>query len=579
MFKNIGILNILKGGSLMKFGKILISFFIIVLALGAVSASQETDNNLTVIDEAMVVEDNNLAVTADDMPVGDDNSTDEGDEYSNGTDDSKKPITADDFFVYTKKSLAAQDDDWDEPQILVADFPENGTLKIFVNDKLKFTKKVDAQKVEFVSVDIDGVKQKLGVKTVGKDYKISIKYVMVNKTVDLADYSFSLYDEDAVYKNNPIFVDDLMILEDNNCAVSVTDPNARYVVGTVKVTINGKKVYSKSFNASNKIRYLDIKSSEFSKGYKPGKYKVKVTYASNTGKSYSATQKVRFVKTVPEIYAPEKMSVGENQSIIITSARGTTGTATLYRAVVKTYYGDHIKGYKKVAKLLDVNIVNGYAKISLNNLTTGKYGFILEYNVEGYKNSQEFSVEVVNNSEGFSVKVVPSQIGFGETVKVKAYGQENVSYLYGYIDVDNNPYVAELKIMSGYASKILYGLKVGKHTVRVHFDNGKIYFSKTFDVVVKKSDISLVLEKTNVKKSASKLKLTATLKIKGKAAKYKEVTFKFNKKTFKAKTNKKGIATVSIAKKHYKNLRVGKKVSYQVSYEKVVVNRLAKVLK
>jgi hypothetical protein len=96
----------------MKFAKILISFFIIVLALGAVSASQETDNNLTAIDDAMIVEDSNLAVAADDITVGDGNSTDDGnadeniaDESGNGTDDSKKPITADDFFVYTKKIL------------------------------------------------------------------------------------------------------------------------------------------------------------------------------------------------------------------------------------------------------------------------------------------------------------------------------------------------------------------------------------------------------------------------------------------------------------------------------------------
>ncbi len=122
-------------------------------------------------------------------------------------------------------------------------------------------------------------------------------------------------------------------------------------------------------------------------------------------------------------------------------------------------------------------------------------------------------------------------------------------------------------------------MKVGKHTVRVRFEGDDYHFSKTFDVVVKKSDILLTLEKVNVKKSASKLKLTANLKFKGKAAKYKEVTFKFNKKTFKVKTNKKGIATVSIAKKHYKNLKVGKNVSYLVSYGKTVTLKTAKVVK
>lgn len=563
----------------MQFRKILFACLIIILTLGAVSASQ-TDNNLTDIDDAMIVEDSNSTVAGDETVVVDENSTDAGDvnnDTVNGTDDSKRPITADDFFVYTTKSLATEDDEWDEPQILVSDFPENGTLKIFVNDKLKFNKKVDAQNVEFVSLDIDGVKRGLGIKTLG-NYKISIKYAMSNQTVNLADYSFLLYSEDERDANNPISIYDFLTLKENGNAIRVTDPKARYVVGTVKVAINGKNVYSRSFKASNKIRYLYINSFDIAKGYDPGKYKVKVTYASSTGKSYSLTQKVKFIKTIPDIYAPEKMSVGEKQSIIIKSAKGTSGTASIYQAVVKTFEDVYIKGYKKVGKLFDVDIVNGYASIPLNNLTTGIYGFIVEYNVEGYKDSQELSVEVLNNSEGFSAKVVPSQISFGETVKVKAYG-ENMSYVYGYIDIDTSQFEGTLKLMSGYASKVFYGLKVGKHAVRVWFDDGITYFSKTFDVVVKKSNISLTLEKVNVKKSASKLKITANLKINGKAAKYKEVTFKFNKKTFKVKTNKKGIATVSIAKKHFKNLKVGKKVSYLVSYGKVITLKTAKVVK
>lgn len=566
----------------MKFGKIIFACLIIILTLGAVSASQ-TDNNLTAIGDAMVVEDSNLAVAGDEIALGDGNTIDSGDvnenvgnESVNGTDDSKKPITADDFFVYTEKSLATEEDDWTEPQILVSDFPENGTLKIFVNGKLKFNKNVDAQKVEFVSVDIDGVKRGLGIKTLG-NHKISIKYAMSNQTVNLADYSFLLYSEDERDANNPISIYDFMTLKENGDAIRVTDPKTRYVVGTVKVAINGKNVYSKSFKASNKIRYLYIYSFDIAKGYNLGKYKVKVTYASSTGKSYSLTNKVKFIKTIPDIYAPEKMSVGEKQSIIIKSAKGTSGTASIYQAVVKTFEDLYIKGYKKVGKLFDVDIVNGYASIPLNNLTYGRYGFIVEYNVEGYKNSQELSVDVLNNSELFSVKV-PSEISFGEPLKVKGYGQ-NMSYIYGYIDIDDEEYAGELKLMSGYASEVFYGLKVGKHTVRVWFDNGISYFSKTFDVIVKKSNMSLTLEKVNVKKSASKLKITANLKINGKAAKYKEVTFKFNKKTFKVKTNKKGIATVSIAKKHYKNLKVGKKVSYFVSYGKFTAVRTVKVIK
>ena len=54
----------------MKFGRIIFACLIIILTLGAVSASQ-TDNNLTAIGDAMVVEDSNLAVAGDEIALGD----------------------------------------------------------------------------------------------------------------------------------------------------------------------------------------------------------------------------------------------------------------------------------------------------------------------------------------------------------------------------------------------------------------------------------------------------------------------------------------------------------------------------
>jgi uncharacterized protein (UPF0218 family) len=91
--------------------------------------------------------------------------------------------------------------------------------------------------------------------------------------------------------------------------------------------------------------------------------------------------------------------------------------------------------------------------------------------------------------------------------------------------------------------------------------------------------IKLTLKKVKVKKSAKKLVLKATLKINGKAKKGLKVTFKFNGKKFKAKTNKKGVAKVTIKKKYLKKLKVGKKVKYQVSYKNVTKKRTVKVKK
>ena len=80
-----------------------------------------------------------------------------------------------------------------------------------------------------------------------------------------------------------------------------------------------------------------------------------------------------------------------------------------------------------------------------------------------------------------------------------------------------------------------------------------------------------------IKKSAKKLVLKATLKEGKKALKGKKVVFKFKGKKYTAKTNKKGIAKVTIKNKVLQKLKKGKKVKYQVTYLKHTVKRTAKV--
>jgi hypothetical protein len=99
------------------------------------------------------------------------------------------------------------------------------------------------------------------------------------------------------------------------------------------------------------------------------------------------------------------------------------------------------------------------------------------------------------------------------------------------------------------------------------------------DVIIVKKNIELTLKTVKVKKSAKKLVLQATLKQKNKALSGKKITFKFNGKKYIAKTNKKGIAKVTIKKKVLKKLEVGKKVKYQASYGKVTVKKTVKVKK
>ena len=109
--------------------------------------------------------------------------------------------------------------------------------------------------------------------------------------------------------------------------------------------------------------------------------------------------------------------------------------------------------------------------------------------------------------------------------------------------------------------------------------------NKCSHIIIKKimippaASMSIKLKSVKVKRSAKKLVLQATLKINEKAAKNKKVTFKFNGKKYTAKTNKKGIAKVTIKKKVLKKLKAGKKVKYSATYSTVTDNKTAKVKK
>ena len=88
----------------------------------------------------------------------------------------------------------------------------------------------------------------------------------------------------------------------------------------------------------------------------------------------------------------------------------------------------------------------------------------------------------------------------------------------------------------------------------------------------------VTLKTVAVKKSAKKLVLQASLgKVNGKYLNKKIVTFKFNGKTYKAKTNSKGVAKYTLKSSVLKNLKVGKKITYQATYLKDTVKKTAKV--
>ena len=155
------------------------------------------------------------------------------------------------------------------------------------------------------------------------------------------------------------------------------------------------------------------------------------------------------------------------------------------------------------------------------------------------------------------------------------------------VKIGNKEY--NVTVVNGTGTLNVPNLAAGPYTATAIFAATGIfiYSEKTVSFTVakkpvtpaKKTKIKLTLKKVKVKKSAKKLVLRATLKINGKAVKGKKITFKFKGKKYKAKTNKKGVAKVTIKKKVLKKLKVGKKVKYQATYGKVTKKYTVKVKK
>ena len=225
--------------------------------------------------------------------------------------------------------------------------------------------------------------------------------------------------------------------------------------------------------------------------------------------------------------------------------------------------------------------------------------------------NQELSGAITNEEGILSINIHPTNpIGKhyidyvnpknGETLRVtinivsRFYGNANVNMYYD----DGHTYKVRVRDDTGkfVEEDEIVTIKIGKHTFNVKTDEegyailkipskitpGKYTISATYKGQTVKNTLTvkqvLKTKKTvKIKKSAKKLVLKATLK-KGKTAlKGKVIKFKVKGKTYKAKTNKKGVAKVTVKKKVIKKLKKGKKYTIKVSYLSDVVKATLKV--
>ena len=267
-------------------------------------------------------------------------------------------------------------------------------------------------------------------------------------------------------------------------------------------------------------------------GLIPGYYNL---FARYTGDDFDVDEENTTIEIIPALNYQYEMRCGDDNSIDVVATKDSKGYV-LFSILDKTY---------------KVSIKNGKASLPLKDLAVGEYYDIaIDYvGDNGYNTTLWCYLDVLPAKVNFdSVKVS------SEGVKIKVY----INY-----KLAKNTYVAfkvdkkTVKIKTDANGVANIKLGAGKHKIEASFKNAK----ESINVEIH----HITLKFGAVKKSAKKLVLSATVKVGKKPVKYKKVTFKFNGKTYAAKTNSKGVAKVTIPKSAFKNLKVGKKIIYQAT--------------
>ena len=275
-----------------------------------------------------------------------------------------------------------------------------------------------------------------------------------------------------------------------------------------------------------------------------------------------------------KLIVPEKAYLGENAIFKATLPQTVTGT-------VYVYEDDDL--------IASANVINGLATITLRNLPLGSHDLFFQLESDDY--DFEESALIVVEPKKYTIKPT-AYIGTDNFLSVTLPANAKGTL---YVDVKNLKTGKITTIESDYrngkavmpASKLAEGSYAITDFYMDDAKYGEFYYSElpsfTEDVPIAKISIAypkLTLKTVKVKKSSTKpLTITASLgKVDGKYLKGKTLAFKFNGKTYKAKTNAKGVAKVTIKTSVLKKLKVGKKITYQVTYVKKTVKKTLKVL-
>lgn len=409
--------------------------------------------------------------------------------------------------------------------------------------------------------------------------KVASKALVNGKaTIDLSDVSVGIYEIRAVYEGSDydakIFKDTFKMMPDVYITQDVVMGDNVTVFMDLDDSTGSIVIVRDGLNpvvweiVDGKINYTF--STE---GYSYGNHTVNFLYF---GKSFDGDLFVEDDGKTPVKYAlnilPKETTSNaqsDDDNYLVVYIYDDEGNIAYDAHGSITFFIDGAKGPV-------IDIVNGIARLDLSQFKNGAYLISWTYSGDAKygSSSNRLALTINHKTARISASDLTVLYSAGKKYSVTVYkadgspaSGEKVSFL-----LNNKAYATATTNSKGVASIVI---KSVPGTYKITSSALGVSLTKNLKV---KHVVSL--KKVKVKKSAKKLVLTATLKkVNGKYLKKKTVTFRFNGKKYKAKTNKKGVAKYTIKSKVLKKLKVGKKVKYQVTYKKDTVKRTVKVKK
>lgn len=349
-----------------------------------------------------------------------------------------------------------------------------------------------------------------------KDNSVKIDIQEVNVTPNTGKLNITLKDSE----NNPLVGHYINVKFDDIDKTLPTDENGSISIdldldaGTYPVEVNydGKKYKSAHASSTINVRYLDV-----------------ILTSSNVTMNYGDVESyvVRLTDANLNPLANQTVNITLNNEIKNLTTDNNGIVSILLNQNPGSYIASIVYGGNSIYSSSNVNniiTINSLAKLTASNINMY------------YSDSKYYKVRVY----GYDGKVVGAGVKVKINLNKKTYTKTT----------DKNGYVS-LKI----------SLTPGTYTINA-ICNG---VEKSNKIVVKK-----VLTAKNIsKKKSTTIKFSAKLTKGSKVLKNKKVKFKVKGKTYTVKTNKKGIATVSL-----KNLKVGKYTIYTYYSKSYIKNTI-----